>query len=266
MPPVNRPDRSWASDGEGAKSWRLAPKRHSRRSPHKQAFARSSKPRPSNCICRWLGMTRVLVSRMKLSRVLLSVCCAVGASACAASSNRIHDVAASPLVPTESDATVVFLRPSGWGAPQLTVIIDSDGRYVGESLAKTQFIANVPPGDHTFVTATYTINGWGAVASRALKAKLEPGKLYFVEIGLKLGIADLFAISPRTKQWTMLKEWMNATRRISSDLKAGQAFVDESRDDMKECIETALKEFAQADEELRPKITMTAEDGLAEMP
>lgn len=182
----------------------------------------------------------------------------VAATGCGTSSKYMTTLKApQPLAADASAATVVFIRPSGYGGGQKNVIMDEKGRFLGESWGWTYFAVKVPPGEHTFVSWTE--------GTPALKATLAPGKVYYVEVGATMGAWSarmrLFAIGPQRKQWAELPEWLGKATMLVPNEPAGQAYL-QSRDDTMEVVGKGLKNYSEYEGEERELRTLVAGDGV----
>jgi hypothetical protein len=164
------------------------------------------------------------------------------------------------IAPRSDAATVVFVRPSSFGAAVHPTIFDERGRFLGESEASSHFVAEVSPGEHTFVV-------W-AENTGPIHANLAPGRVYFVEVAMKPGAfqprAHLLAIAPRTESWASVREWMADTKPTVADHDAGQAYLDTRKEDVAERLHRAAEAFAELDDEERDARTLHPNDGLAQ--
>jgi hypothetical protein len=169
---------------------------------------------------------------------------------------------ATPLqiAPRPSAATVVFVRPSSFGAAIHPTIFDERGRFLGDAEPSSHFVAEVAPGEHTFVV-------W-AENTGPIHANLAPGRVYFIEVAIKPGAfqarAHLLAIAPRTESWASVREWMADTKPTVADRDAGQAYLDTRRDDVGERLRRAAEAFAELDDEERDARTLYPNDGIAQ--
>jgi len=46
---------------------------------------------------------------------------------------------------------IVFMRPGKYAEGAAPIILDSNGKYIGEGLSKTYFIVTLPAGKYTFI-------------------------------------------------------------------------------------------------------------------
>ncbi len=183
---------------------------------------------------------------------------ALGAAGCSASSEHMRPVVPGrPTSPVPGEATVVFVRPSGFGAALKQTILDGKGRFLGEALPSSRFAVRMPPGEHTFVV-------WAENTS-AVKANLTAGKLYFVEVSLSMGAlsarADLLPVKPGSERWDKLQEWLADTEELEPNPVSGQAYLAERREDVDERIKRANEHLANYDAEAMTAHTLGPNDG-----
>jgi hypothetical protein len=171
----------------------------------------------------------------------------------------MHPVAARmPLRAPDDAALVVFVRPSSFAAGYVIPIIDDQGRFLGEAGAKTHFAVVARPGDHMFVA-------WRENTT-FLRARLLPGKTYFVEVATKPGMfqarTHLLAVAPRTKSWAKLPDWMHDTEEQAPDLEAGQRSLDADRDAVQNRLQSADEALSDADDVDLEARTLHPDDGV----
>lgn len=141
---------------------------------------------------------------------------------------------AAPRAPRAASdrATVVFVRPSGYAPGLVVTILDDGGRFIGDALASSYFVHRTAPGEHTFI-------GWAENTS-ALSANVEAGKIYFVEVEVKLGAlsarSHLKALTPRSERWAERDAWLQDGQELEVDEDGGQAYLDGRREDVEERI------------------------------
>jgi hypothetical protein len=164
------------------------------------------------------------------------------------------------IAPRADVATVVFVRPSSFGAAIHPTIFDEQGHFLGDAEPSAHFVAQVAPGEHMFVV-------W-AENTGPIRATLLPGRVYFIEVSMKPGAwqarCHLLAITPRTEQWTQVRDWLADTKPTVADLAAGNAYLAGRRDEVLERIRRANENFAEFDEEERYARTIHPEDGIAQ--
>jgi len=164
------------------------------------------------------------------------------------------------MTPRPDLATVVFVRPSSFGAALHPTIFDERGRFLGDAEASSHFMVQLPAGEHMFVV-------W-AENTGPIRAKLSPGRVYFVEVAIKPGWwtarAHLLAIAPRSDQWTHLRDWLADTRPTITDQAAGQAYLDDRRDDVAERLRRAREALGEMDAEELDDRTLQPNDGIAQ--
>ena len=191
---------------------------------------------------------------------LWSVLCAAGLAGCGLKyvpSPRMTSSAPAPLAAVPDQATLVFVRPSNYAG----VIIPSifiDGKYVGDVEAERKLVVKVPPGDHAILAFPVEM---GSKGCRQLTAKVEAGKLYFVESTVAVG-AVLFAA--RTSDAARLTPWRAVPERKLDEAATAQAPLDLS--DKAECEKDAKEFFDDADPEDKAKYVLSPADGFTAPP
>jgi hypothetical protein len=166
---------------------------------------------------------------------------------------------ATPIVAPADKATVVFLRPSGLGFLINFSILDQKGTWLGDAVAKTHFVVQLPPGEYMFV-------GW-AENTAALKATVAAGRVYYVKVDPSMGLGSariaLEALSPRHAEWAEVQGWLQETTR-GEPLSEGVSYMEGRKDDATERVRSANEnwnEYSEADKQSR---TLRAEDGVAQ--
>jgi hypothetical protein len=144
--------------------------------------------------------------------------CALLMTACNATSTSMHHAGHGAIVGAPNAATVVFVRPSEYKGEDKTTILDSHGRFLGDSLAGSYFAVRVAPGRNVFVSC--------AANTSALEANLTAGRIYFVEVSVKPGFMHtrfhLLAVRPGAPSWKKLDTWMTESAAFLPDEQAGQ--------------------------------------------
>jgi len=175
---------------------------------------------------------------------------------CSAHSDYMH-AGTPPAPPTADAATVVFIRPSGYGGGQRMTVLDADGRFLGDSLPKSYFTVKVTPGEHVFVV-------WGENTG-AMRANVAGGKTYYVEVSPKLGVISsrvhLLALTPRHENWKELPDWLKESRPMAPDEAAGQAYLAKRHDAVQERVRRAREILAEYDEKELAARTILPQDG-----
>jgi hypothetical protein len=194
----------------------------------------------------------------RLSALLLALLSMGAALGCVASSNYMTEVApAHPVVGVSDKATVVFLRPSAGARALTTTLLDEGGKYLGDSLPESHFITWLSPGEHTFIA-------W-ADNTAALKATLEAGKVYFVEVvPLEAALStriQLLALTPRSAHWSYVDEWLLKTRQYAADARAGQERLASRAEYVKEQLRRGHDALTGYDEDELAERTLKPEDG-----
>jgi hypothetical protein len=167
---------------------------------------------------------------------------------------------AAPRAPSAASdrATIVFIRPSSYAAGLVVTILDDGGRFVGDALASSYFVHRARPGEHTFI-------GWAENTS-ALSANVEAGKIYFVEVEVKLGAlsarAHLKALTPRSERWAERDGWLEDARELEVDEVGGQAYLDSRREDVEERIRRGREALIRYSPAELAERTLAPNDGI----
>lgn len=85
-----------------------------------------------------------------------------------------------PQLAAKSDSALLVIVRDAWLGSAIVFWNYLDGKFIGETMGKTYFIAHVPPGEHYVVAATENT----AVA----KLNFEAGKRYFLRSGVTMGV------------------------------------------------------------------------------
>jgi hypothetical protein len=199
---------------------------------------------------------------MKTSAIVLAI--AALSTGCASAnrftpSPRMADASPGAIAPSVDTATVVFVRPSGYvGIWNPTLLLD--GKPVADLEAQRRVVLRVPPGDHVFVAG---MADSPEKFCRQLVAKVEAGKLYFVESTIANG-ADLFAVRPSDAP--RLREWLvraPSTRQLDA---AGASANPVDPGWQTECMKAAAEHLADEDAEDRARHVLGPADAFAAVP
>ena len=167
--------------------------------------------------------------------------------------------ASQSIVVDPAAATVVFLRPSGYAGSVKHIIMDQNGRFLGENWGWTYFAVKMPPGQYTFVA-------WSE-GTPALQAVVEAGKVYYVEVSIVMGgwspRSRLFALGPRAEHWNELPAWLARSEMLVPNEASGQAELAERGAETNVVVAKGLRNWANYDAEARDKRSLTPADGLS---
>lgn len=156
-----------------------------------------------------------------------------------------------------SAATVVFIRPSSYGGREFP-ILDEHGRFLGATPGDSWFVTSVPAGEHMFIA-------WSE-GTPTLKATLEPGKIYYVEVGVTMGAwsarARLFAVGPQRPQWAELPKWLSDTKPVVAAPDAMQRFQADLGDEVSTVVQKGVQNYAEYDAEAKGLRTLQPADGV----
>jgi hypothetical protein len=173
------------------------------------------------------------------------------------SSQFMREIPRTGQIARSNDAaTIIFIRPSTWGASR-TTIVDTKGRFLGDSLPGSFFAVSVPPGEHVFFS-------W-AENTGPLKATVEAGKVYFVEVAPKMGMLSprvhLLAVTPRQPTWSDIDKWLRESTPYAPDEPQGQAYLRERQEDVQERISRAVDAMAKLEGQDLEDRTIRPADG-----
>ncbi len=174
---------------------------------------------------------------------------------------------AQPLpAPSPDKAQIVFLKPMGgaWGAfaSGIVDVKGSDLEVLGVMHGNVKMIAEVAPGEHRFLAASY-----GGSAGHFLDANVEAGKRYYVVVrfifgqGFQLrpvrrtGPSDFNATNPD------FPHWLSDTK--PAEPKAGEVSAFENNKKMlAKALAVAQRQWDARTAEQRAELTLTPDDSL----
>ena len=181
---------------------------------------------------------------LALTNILFATLLASFSTGCVYRSKHMLESAGRlSLTPTAGRATVVFLRPGHRGANEL-ILMDQNGRWLGELWRNEYTSVQIPAGRHTFYK-------WDdANHHDLLKANLEAGKVYYVllrswggSIFSLVAGTDMEVLSPRQpKAWARLNEWLAKLTPKKANLRRGNA---DFREKVAKRIQKAEATFAR---------------------
>jgi hypothetical protein len=183
---------------------------------------------------------------------------AMAVTGCAGSSDYMKEAASpAPIAAPADQAVVVFVRPSGLAFAINFAILDQNGNWLGDAVAKSHFAVSLPPGEYMFI-------GW-AENTAALKATLAAGRVYYVEVTPEIGLAysRVFfeALTPRHEDWKELPGWLKDTKRLEP-LPTGAAYIRGRREDALKRVASAKENWDDYSTEDKEGRTLNAEDGV----
>lgn len=162
-------------------------------------------------------------------QVLCSLAVLLGACGATYSPHvRIVPRPAPPIVVEAGRAAVVFVNPTGMGWDAYVRILDEEGRYLCDVSSSSYCVAQLAPGEHTFLA-----RGSQAMTDEygALRAELAEGGLYAVQV-IPIGEgpwACLNAVQEGNRT-TAFRDWVQVIRQstaLAPDLVAAQAAEDQ---------------------------------------
>jgi len=159
----------------------------------------------------------------------------------------------------KNSCKVVFLRPVNAAFGFVPVLLTSDGKYLGESLARSQFTVSLPEGKYTFIS-------WSE-NTHAMKANLKAGKTYYVRLMVHMGTwaPRIYPVplKPGSELWSKKDEFLKGATVYKPDREGGQkAMIDARPKEAKEVIENGLKRFESYTDQEKKDRTMNPEDGI----
>jgi hypothetical protein len=192
--------------------------------------------------------------------ILLLLVGALAVVGCHGTSHLMTEVASQPVAavaPSATTARVVFLRSSGFAFAINFVIIDQDGRFLGESVATSQFVAELRPGDYLIIAKGEN--------TALLRARVVAGKVYCVRVVASMGAwrarVNLEPIKGGTGAWAEAQRDMTQTHRLASLGRAGQAEIDAERSEIEERIASAKEDWAALSSSEQIDRTLGPDDG-----
>lgn len=157
-------------------------------------------------------------------------------------------------------ATVIFARPSSAAPNTLVTIVDEGGRFLGQSTSSSCFAAKLVPGPHVLVGFARNSTG--------IPVTLQAGKVYFVQVEVKFGSLTsrtfLTGLHRTPQDDAKIKSWKDDCDFYVADLRAGQAFLDETEQDTVEQVRRATEIVSRLSEEERRQRALDSEDGRTE--
>ncbi|APR78076.1 Hypothetical protein A7982_03423 [Minicystis rosea] len=169
----------------------------------------------------------------------------------------VSDVPSNMEIPARADvATVVFVRPSSDAEGLTPVVLDEQGRFLGQSWTKSYFAVTVAPGEHRFVVCSDRHAG--------LRARLAAGKRYVVEIvwgGRGSGRMIPRAMRPGSEGWGELGRWYGEFTHFGANGEAWQAYVRSRPEFPGKCLRAADSELGALDEKALRERSLAPEDG-----
>lgn len=127
-----------------------------------------------------------------MKRVLLLIVCAALLAGCA--TTQMTKPGQPPELKAAADSALLVIIRDAWIGSGIVFWNYLDGKFIGETMGKTYFITQVPPGEHYVVAATEN----EAVA----QLNFEAGKQYFLRQGVTMGVwrARTSGYSPMTAE------------------------------------------------------------------
>jgi hypothetical protein len=97
-----------------------------------------------------------------------------------------------PALTAKPDKALLVIVRDAWFGNAIVFWNYLDGKFIGETMGKTYFVTDVPPGEHYVVAATENTG--------IAHLDFEPGKRYFLREGIAMGVwrARTSGFSPMT--------------------------------------------------------------------
>jgi hypothetical protein len=176
----------------------------------------------------------------------------VGIAASCAASPRVRAARPSSLAPPPGAARVVFVRPSR-AAPKIAyTLFDERGRYLGDSMARSHFSVDLPPGHHVFLNSGNHTD--------ALAADLAAGRTYFVEV-VPHKREHFAAIAPGGRLWDRRDRLVARTKTLAPNPTQGQAFLDGRAARVKRRIDRGMSSLSGYRDVEKARHTLRVTDG-----
>ncbi|NUP06924.1 MAG: hypothetical protein HOW73_12800 [Polyangiaceae bacterium] len=195
------------------------------------------------------------IARLRFGR--LGIVALLGLTSACASSDLMTEIKRPKIAANEQKATVVFLRASST-APNTTVtILDDKRRFLGDSLPGGCFVAQVDPGEHLFV-------GWAANTT-AMEVSLEPKKIYYVDVVMRLGSvsarANLLRVDTSAEAKRATRAALSDCTFYRADERAGARWLAEREPEAIDRVRRAKEIAARYTTEEQKQRRLLPEDG-----
>jgi len=174
---------------------------------------------------------------------LVTLALTFAATACSGSSHLMAEAPKppAPLAPSPNAATVVFLRPSGFGFAVNFTIVDQNGRFVGEAVAESHFAVTVPPGEYLFIA--------DAENTDVVHANLAPGRVYYVNVAAQMGAlsagVNLDPVRPSEAEWREIPKSLAESNRLIALVAQGQAELNADPANLRKIVEDGKRKWAE---------------------
>jgi hypothetical protein len=168
----------------------------------------------------------------------------------------LDEVPSNTEIPSRADvATVVFVRPAISAQGLTPVVLDEQGRFLGQIWTASYFAVTVAPGEHRFVVCSSQHAG--------LRARLAPGKRYVVEVVWEPGSRRMIprAMRPGSEGWGELGRWYGEHTRVVANEEAWQAYVRSRPEFPGKCLQAADAELGALDEKALRERPLALGDG-----
>ncbi len=152
---------------------------------------------------------------MKSVFLLLAVCCSGCVHIPPVPHQEDESVSGVVVAPSASEAVVVFVRASNYGAQRAIILYDGD-KMVGIVQGRNYAIYRTTPGKKTFGAVIAPLEGHANNHAAYLDAKLEAEKIYYVRTRLIFAYTNILTIleplRSSDKEWQDLPEWLGTCK------------------------------------------------------
>jgi len=149
------------------------------------------------------------------------------------------------VYPDTENATITFIRPQSY-AKNLAIGIWSENKFLGNLKGETYFQIKVPAGKYNFLGKSEHFS--------VLKAEVEAGKNYFIQVAASMGWAQAhIRLLPVTsdKEQSEIQKWLDNSKRVIIDETAIDTQIKKRLDLALPYIKKALSDVNEGKAESR---------------
>lgn len=189
---------------------------------------------------------------MKTTILFLSLSlCITMLMGCASPNMRYSNIATASVQPDDSHALVYFIRPKKAGYNAHAAVYD-DHAFIGFVPYSTKLPYVTTPGEHLFMVVSESAD--------FLKADLEAGKTYYIQVVPRLGAwRARFSLAPITKKTlstAQSREWIEQATEITNKSDA-DLWAEKNSGSVDNKREAYLAKWLSKSEEDRPYLAPT---------
>lgn len=187
--------------------------------------------------------------RLMPPHALVAMAIAVGSPACIqAGSKWMRPVPSPPpIAPVEDAATVVVMRPSSYGSAVRFTLVDGNGVFLGQPVARSYYVLLLRPGTHDLVAWSENVD--------MVRARLEAGKVYYVLARVYMGVfaarVALEAFRPGHPDWSNRDDWISSSTYHELDVAGGRQHLSSKREEVLRKVVAAREAFSRLEGEAR---------------